>query len=191
MKYVVLSVVDGEEGWMATYSPQVAMVQDYDSPEDAATFNVGNHPDAAKRGKPYQVIVDVHLVLVRNGQVLLGLRVNTSFADGCWHLPAGHVERDEPLPDAAAREAREELGIGVDSERTDLVHVMHQPGRIATFFTTERWRGQVSNMEPDKCAELAWFDLHDLPRETTPYCRAALEAITEGIPFSTFGWNKT
>jgi hypothetical protein len=56
-KYVVLKVVDGAAGWMDTYSPQVAMVHEYDSPEDAATCNVGSHPDARERGKPYRVVV--------------------------------------------------------------------------------------------------------------------------------------
>ena len=55
-KYVVLKVVDEKPGFLAHYSPQVAMVQDYDSVQDAATFNVGNHPDAQKNG-PYQVVV--------------------------------------------------------------------------------------------------------------------------------------
>jgi hypothetical protein len=56
-KYVVLQVVDGEDGFMETYSPQVAMVHEYESMEDAATFNVGSHPDAAERGKPYRTVV--------------------------------------------------------------------------------------------------------------------------------------
>lgn len=56
-KYVVLRVIDDRPGFMASYAPQVAMVHEYESPEDAATFNVGSHPDAQKRGKPYQVVV--------------------------------------------------------------------------------------------------------------------------------------
>lgn len=56
-EYVVLHVEEGHEGYMATYSPQVATIQEYESEEQAATFNVGNHPDAEKRGKPYRVIV--------------------------------------------------------------------------------------------------------------------------------------
>jgi hypothetical protein len=55
--YVVLQVVDGEEGVMATYAPQIAMAHDYESMENAAISNVGSHPGAQKRGKPYRVIV--------------------------------------------------------------------------------------------------------------------------------------
>lgn len=57
MKVITLRVVDGEEGFMATYSPQVATVQDVKSLEDAAKFNVGSHPDYDQRGRPYRVIV--------------------------------------------------------------------------------------------------------------------------------------
>lgn len=56
-KFVVLQVLDGKDGIMDTYAPQVATVQEYDSIEEAATFNVGSHPDAQKRGKPYRVVV--------------------------------------------------------------------------------------------------------------------------------------
>lgn len=56
-KFVVLTVVDGEEGIMASYEPQVATIQEYGEIEDAATSNVGTYPDAEKRGKPYRVVV--------------------------------------------------------------------------------------------------------------------------------------
>lgn len=56
-KFVVLHVYDGEEGFMATYGPQVAMAHQYESMEKAACFNVGNHPDAEAKGKPYRVVV--------------------------------------------------------------------------------------------------------------------------------------
>jgi 8-oxo-dGTP pyrophosphatase MutT (NUDIX family) len=135
-----------------------------------------------------QAIVDVHIVLMQGDRVLLGQRANTGFADGLWHLPAGHLEDGEPLPDAAAREAFEELGIEVETGTLELVHLMHQPGRIATFFTAGHWSGRIRNMEPHKCTGLAWFPLEALPLEMTPYCHAALTAIRAGAAFSTFGW---
>lgn len=56
-KFVVLRVVDGKEGFMASYAPQVAMAHEYESQEQAAATNVGSHPDAQKRRKPYRSIV--------------------------------------------------------------------------------------------------------------------------------------
>lgn len=57
MRYVVLKVIDGEPGFAPTYAAQVASIIEADSPEEAARFNVGSHPDAEKRGKPYEAIV--------------------------------------------------------------------------------------------------------------------------------------
>ncbi|HEY6314153.1 MAG TPA: NUDIX domain-containing protein [Streptosporangiaceae bacterium] len=55
---------------------------------------------AADSGR-YKVTGDVHLVLLDDdGRVLLGRRKNTGFADGCYHLPAGHLEAGESVIDA-------------------------------------------------------------------------------------------
>lgn len=59
MRYVVLHVYDNDkgEGWMPTYAAQIATIQEYASPEEAACSNVGNHPEAKATGKPYRVVV--------------------------------------------------------------------------------------------------------------------------------------
>ena len=40
-----------------------------------------------------------------DGQILLARRSNVSYGNGLWGLPGGHVEDNETLPEAAAREA--------------------------------------------------------------------------------------
>ena len=137
-------------------------------------------------------IVDVHILLAdRSGRLLLGLRQNTGFADGCWHLPAGHLEDEETLTEAVVREAREELGVAVDQAATEFVHLMHEPGRVATFFLVRRWRGTPTNMEPTKCAALEWFALDGgLPEPMVPYCHDALHSIVTGQSFSQYGWRR-
>jgi 8-oxo-dGTP pyrophosphatase MutT (NUDIX family) len=93
----------------------------------------------------HKVTGDVHLVLVdHDGRVLLGRRHNTGFADGCYHLPAGHLEAGESLIEALIREAREETGIIISPGAIDFAHVMHNAsggGRVAFFFTVRRWSG--------------------------------------------------
>jgi 8-oxo-dGTP diphosphatase len=147
--------------------------------------------DATEEGTPrHRVVVDVHLLLLQNGQVLLGLRQNTGFADGCWHVPAGHLAAGESLPEALAREAREELGIVVDPGSTRLVHVMHHAsGRVAVFFAVKDWRGRVENREPDKCRALHWHDLERLPPCTVDYACRAIADWREGRAFSLYGWS--
>jgi 8-oxo-dGTP diphosphatase len=135
-------------------------------------------------------VVDVHLLLVRGEQILLGERQNTGFADGAWHVPAGHLEADEDLASAIAREALEELGIVLDPARAELVHVMHHAsGRLATFFVVRQWRGKVTNKEPEKCRGLAWHPVTELPDPSVDYLRVAVNEWLAGRPLSLYGWN--
>lgn len=140
------------------------------------------------RRKTY--VVDLHVVLRRGGEILLGLRRDTGFADGMFHLPAGHLEDGETLLQGTVREAREELGIAVAESDLMLVHVMHHnTGRIAFFFEATRWAGDAINCEPDKCAELRWFPADRLPDNLVPYARSALVMIGAGKWVGSFGWN--
>src|SRR5581483_12159030 len=121
---------------------------------------------------------DVHLLLVNgDGQVLFGCRQNTGFEDGAWHLPAGHLEAGESVVSALIREAKEEIGVTIDPEHVEFVHIMHNAssgGRAAFFFSVHQWAGVPENREPEKCSELAWFLLAELPDHLIDYCRVAL-----------------
>ncbi|HSI00496.1 MAG TPA: NUDIX domain-containing protein [Reyranella sp.] len=139
----------------------------------------------------FGLIADLHLILRQDGKVLLGLRRNTGFADGLYHLPAGHLEPDEPIAAGAAREAREELGIDIRLADLELVHTMHhRSGLVAFFFEVLAWSGEIGNAEPDKCERLDWLAADDWPRNSVRYARAALDRIRSGQRFSTFGWDE-
>lgn len=135
---------------------------------------------------------DVHLLLRDSGdRVLFGLRQNTGFADGAYHLPSGHLEAGESVVQTLIREAKEEVGITIAPEHVEFTHIMHSAltgGRAVFFFTVKRWEGTPENREPEKCAELHWFALDGLPGCLMDYCRVALEHIETGRPFSTYGW---
>ncbi len=134
-----------------------------------------------------QAIVAVHLILRRGDDVLLGLRFNTGWSDGCWHLPAGHVEPGETPLDALVREAAEELGLALDPAQAELVHLLHyaeDPPRLNLFFEVTRWSGAPVNAEPGKCADLHWFSLHKLPSPLVGYAGAALAHRRGGVPYS-------
>jgi 8-oxo-dGTP diphosphatase len=138
----------------------------------------------------YRLITDLHLILRDGANVLFGLRRNTGFADGLYHLPAGHLEPDETIIAGAAREAKEELGIDIAVADLELVHTLHQrEGRLSLFFEVRGWSGEINNAEPDKCASLAWISCDAFPENLVPYARAALERIQQGHRVSTFGWN--
>lgn len=123
--------------------------------------------------------------------MLFGRRADTGYEDGAYHLPSGHLEAGESVVAALVREAKEEIGVTIDAAALNFAHVMHNSssgGRVAFFFQVERWEGEPANMEPDRCDDLAWFTLDELPDRMIDYCRDALGHIAAQRQFSTFGW---
>lgn len=53
-----------------------------------------------------------------------------------------------------------------------------------------RWSGQVKNVELDKCDLLTWCDEDELPPNTVPYVRAALDQVRQGQTFSQYEWSE-
>ncbi len=137
--------------------------------------------------------VGVHLILIADDSVLLGLRENTGFGDGYWSTPGGGLERGEAAKQAVIREAREEIGISLAPEDLALTHVCHHfdpdgNARIGLYFTTRRWTGEPINAEPDKCTKLAWHPLDALPDNTVGYARHAITAAAGGVLYSEHDW---
>jgi ADP-ribose pyrophosphatase YjhB (NUDIX family) len=133
----------------------------------------------------------VHLLLLRDGEVLLLRRHQTGYEDGNYGVVAGHVEGNETARQAMSREALEEAGLAIDPEALELCHVTYRKAadeRVSVFFTTMRWRGEPQNMEPARCSGLAWFDLDRLPENMVPCVRQAIEAVGRGDRYSEFGW---
>jgi 8-oxo-dGTP diphosphatase len=145
----------------------------------------------------FKLISAVHLLLVRNGQVLLLRRFNTGYEDGNYSVPAGHLDGNEPASEAMIREAREEIGVDIDPADLEVVHVMHRQAaqddrqvneRVDFYLTASHWEGEPKIMEHDKCDELSWHPIDRLPDNTIPYIRAALTAHLSGEYYSEFGW---
>ncbi len=119
-------------------------------------------------------------------------RFNTGYRDGEYSVPAGHLDGDETVVAAAAREAGEEVGVQIDAEDIVFVGVMHRregDERVDFFVRVEKWRGEPSNVEPQKCDDLRWVNVKSLPANTVPYVRKAIQNYFDGIAFDEFGWN--
>ncbi|MFJ9331025.1 NUDIX domain-containing protein [Streptomyces sp. NPDC101230] len=140
-------------------------------------------------------VVGVHLFLQDSeGRVLLGLRhPDSAYAGRLWHTLAGHCEREDAVS-SLIRETEEEAGLLLDREAIDLVHLLHSQNsptaspRIQLFFRARSWSGAPQVREPDRCVEWRWFNPKDLPDNTVPYTRQAIEAILAGQPYSDLGW---
>ncbi|MBI2579378.1 MAG: NUDIX domain-containing protein [Candidatus Aenigmarchaeota archaeon] len=139
----------------------------------------------------FRLVPVSHLVLMRDDKILLIRRFNTGYEDGKYSVVAGHLDGNETFTEAMIREAEEEAGIAIKSEDLEVVHVMHRKSadeRIDLFFMADRWGGEPKNMEPGKCDDMRWFGADDLPPNTIPYVRHAIENIRKNIFYSEFGW---
>jgi 8-oxo-dGTP pyrophosphatase MutT (NUDIX family) len=135
--------------------------------------------------------VTVHLLFFRGEQVLLLRRFNTGYADGLYSVPAGHLDGGETVLAAARREAEEETGLRLDPDQmafSSVIHRMEDQERVDFFVHVLEWQGEPVNTEPDKCDELRWANVDDLPESVIPYVRAAIENHRAGLPFLEFGW---
>ena len=136
----------------------------------------------------HSMIASVFILLLRENQICLLRRFQTGHEDGNYSLPAGHVEDNESILGAAIREAQEEVGVKINPKRMHLRHVMRrfEPGndRIDFFFVTEKWVGSVRNAEPEKCDEVIWTDMNDLPENTVTYIREFIEHFKREVFFS-------
>jgi 8-oxo-dGTP diphosphatase len=145
----------------------------------------GNHADR------YRLLAAIHVFLIKDNKVLLLRRFQTGYEDGKYSVPAGHVEENEPVTASAAREALEEAGITIEPSDLRVKHVMHlrtDDERIDFFFWVKKWQGEPSNTEPEKCDEVRWVDLNDLPENVIPYVRSALQQCQSNTFYSEYGW---
>lgn len=141
----------------------------------------------------FKLVAAVHLFLVKEEKILLLRRFNTGYEDGNYSVPAGHIDGGESISTAMIREAYEEAKIILDPEQLFCIHTMHRTKPEGTesidfFFTATNWDGEVKIGEPDKCDELSWFDIGNLPKNTIPYISFAIEQFQEGKTVSEYGW---
>jgi mutator protein MutT len=139
----------------------------------------------------FKIVPSVYLMLIKDGQILLSRRYNTGFCDGQYSLPAGHLDGNETFIQALIREVKEEIGIILNPVKLKLVHTMSRKSteeRVDFFFITEEYDGEPKIMEPEKCDDLSWFSLGNLPENTIPYIRQAIESVQNNIFYSEHGW---
>ena len=141
----------------------------------------------------YRSIIDVHVILERDGEILLLERQGTGYCDGMMHLPSGHLDEGEPITEGAAREAQEEVGVQInpaDLRLATVVHHRQRPdlARVGMFFATDRWTGEPRNAEPHKCGKLLWCEPAVLPSNTIDYPATGINAYLTGTPLALHGW---
>lgn len=147
----------------------------------------------------FSLIPASYVFLRRDRDVLLQLRQNTGYMDGCWVAgAAGHVEPGETARHAAVREAAEELGVILLPSDLTLATVMQRTDgtdapreqRVEWFWTATSWEGEPAIQEPHKAADVRWWSLDALPDEVPDYEKSVLTGLRTGeLPMdSAFGF---
>lgn len=137
-----------------------------------------------------QFLSSVYMIIKNeNDEVLLQKRQGTKLWCGYYALPAGHIDEGENSYDAVIREAKEELGITISAN--DIVDTFvacrrntSLPPYYDVYFEISKYEGDIKIMEPEKCAEIIWRKLDDLPEDTINFEKVALELNQKGIKFS-------
>ena len=141
--------------------------------------------------KRFQMPVAVHLLLIREGKILLLRRFNTGYEDGNYSIVAGHLDGNEDVKSAMIREAREEAGIEIKPNNIQIVGVIHRKSkgeRIDFFLTADSWDNEIINTEPKKCDDLSWFEIDNLPFNIIPYVKRAIKNYISDVQFDVYGW---
>ena len=152
--------------------------------------------DAARHTRHFQLIVDIHLLLVSDGDLLLGRRANTGYGDGAYEPPSGRLAERETLVEAAVRVAAAQVEVALDPARVSLAHVLHDvsgAGRMAFFLTADGWadggdgdKSLVPLTGAGSYSDFGWYPLTDLPANMIDRARVAVRNYAAGARFSTY-----
>lgn len=122
----------------------------------------------------------VHMIIMNNDKLLIQKRKGTKLWPGYYALPAGHIDVVENQYEALVREAKEELNIEINPKDITNSYVVLRrnyfeiDGKklepyIDYYFEISKYQGVPSIVEQDKCDELIWADINDLPNPFINY----------------------
>jgi 8-oxo-dGTP diphosphatase len=106
-------------------------------------------------------------IIAHDGAVLM-IRRRQKEGELLWAFPGGAVEEGETPEEAAVREVAEEVGLTVVAEKVlgDRVHPKTGRAMVYTACTIEG--GELSVLDEDEIAEVAWVKHGDIPAHV-PY----------------------
>jgi len=141
----------------------------------------------------FKLVPAVALVLKKDDKLLLQKRCNTGYCDDCYGLVGGGIDGNETVLQAMIREAKEEIGITLQKNDLNVVHVLHKADSdgyesIVFFIEASQWHGEPHIMEPDKCTDLCWVTLSNLPHQLVDHLKQTLGNISKNKFYSEWGF---
>lgn len=133
--------------------------------------------------------ITVGLVLIKDNKALMIKRQNTGYMDGMYAFVAGHVEAGESFKEAIVREAKEEIGITIKEEDLEYVCAIRRGTNseyINMYLTCSDYEGVEENKEADKCEEIKWIDIDNLPENVIENDRRAIYNLNNDISFEEY-----
>jgi len=126
------------------------------------------------------------IITNQNGLVFLARRGKKARNEvGCWEFPGGQVNFGETLADSLVREIREEFDIHIRlGPLMDVVdHILPEENQhwVSPTYICTLESGQPRILEPDKCSEINWFALDEIPDDLSKISKINLEHYRELI----------
>ena len=137
-----------------------------------------------------KIVVDLLLERINKNtsktEILLMLRQNTGHLDNYYDLPGGHIERNEDIFDAMIREAKEEIGINIKKEDMCIIHIYHhyKKDMLKFVFKVNKYTNKIINGEKEKCRELGWYEIQNLPNNIIPAIKDEIQNIIKGVYYN-------
>lgn len=142
----------------------------------------------------FKILPIVSVILKKDDQVFLIRCSPQASFPGAYTLVGGHVDGGETFKQAAAREAREEIGVEINLEDLTLIHVNNRKrddGQeiIWLVFLAQKWSGIPTNKEPHKHDIIGFYHLDNLPTPIRPpFFEELFKNLCNGSLYSESGW---
>jgi len=126
--------------------------------------------------------VGVEVLVMLDEEVLLLRRADTEPYSGLYGLPSGSVEGFETPKQAAGKKVMEYLGLDVEDSKFTSAITVHRRSKtgvnIDFFLILDNVdEDKVKNNNPDKCDELKWFHIHNIPEDDMiPYIKDVISS---------------
>jgi 8-oxo-dGTP diphosphatase len=139
-----------------------------------------------KRGVDY-IGVGVGAIIIddKNRLFLAKRGPNAKNERGLWEFPGGAVEFGETLAQAIEREINEEFGITISVDKLiDVVdHILPEEHQhwVSPTFICRIIAGEPRIQEPEKCSEITWFQINQIPKELSKVTRINLKHYLQSI----------